>query len=171
MEGSKEIILYILLFFVISMPFTYNVTNKLLNTLDKKGCPTYLGIFLHTIIFGVLIYVINKLEFIKEDFQVLKQVAPKICDIKKGNQDCPNNYLCVENYDFCQGTKKNTPSLCKSYEARCFKKCNDTLKTFDIGGGISSGIRSGDHDCGKADNCWATKKGNVCSYQDYFFNT
>ena len=106
MEGSKEIILYILLFFVISMPFTYNVTNKLLNTLDKKGCPTYLGIFLHTIIFGVLIYVINKLEFIKEDFQVLKQVAPKVCDIKKGNQDCPNNYLCVENYDFCQGTKK-----------------------------------------------------------------
>jgi len=155
MEKNKELIIYILLFFIISMPFTYNITNKLLYTLDKQGCPTYLSIFLHTIIYGVFIYFIKNNE-LQEKFAILKQEPPKICDTQKNN--CPKGYSCLHNYNFCE--KSNELPLCKSGHARCFKKC------------YNRNLRSGDHDCASGDNCWNIPgKGGHCSYQDYVFNT
>ena len=131
MEKNKEIIIYIILFFIMSTPLTYILSNKVLKTLDNKNCPTYLGIFLHTIIFGLIIYLINNIELIKENFVTLQQETPKICDINRNN--CPSGYSCLPNYNFCKNSI-DLP-LCQSGHARCFKKC------------YKRNLKSGDHDC------------------------
>ena len=51
----------VLLFFLISNPFTYRLTNTLLSGLtgrlaDPSGCPTSLGIVVHSLVFGVIVY-------------------------------------------------------------------------------------------------------------------
>ena len=51
----------VLLFFLISNPFTYRLTNSLLSGLvgrlaDPSGCPTSLGILVHSIVFGGIVY-------------------------------------------------------------------------------------------------------------------
>lgn len=51
----------ILVFIVISLPLTYRITNGLLGGIvgklaDISGCPTHLGIFVHSIVFGLIIY-------------------------------------------------------------------------------------------------------------------
>jgi hypothetical protein len=51
----------IIIFIVISLPFTYKLTNRLLGGFlgklaDPSGCPTGLGLFIHAIVFGVIIY-------------------------------------------------------------------------------------------------------------------
>jgi hypothetical protein len=51
----------VLLFFLISNPLTYRLTNSLLSGLtgrlaDPSGCPTSLGLIVHSLVFGVLIY-------------------------------------------------------------------------------------------------------------------
>ncbi len=51
----------VILFLIISLPFTYNLTNSLLGGILGKlatstGCPTTLGLFIHAIVFGFIIY-------------------------------------------------------------------------------------------------------------------
>lgn len=51
----------VLLFFLIANPFTYRLTNSLLGGLlgrlaDPSGCPTSLGLILHSLVYGVIIY-------------------------------------------------------------------------------------------------------------------
>ena len=51
----------VLLFFLISNPFTYRLTNSLLSGLigrlaDPSGCPTSLGIVVHSLVFGGIVY-------------------------------------------------------------------------------------------------------------------
>ena len=51
----------VLLFFLISNPFTYRLTNGLLSGLtgrlaDPSGCPTSLGIVVHSLVFGVIVH-------------------------------------------------------------------------------------------------------------------
>jgi hypothetical protein len=51
----------VLLFFLISNPFTYRLTNSLLGGLtgrlaDPSGCPTTIGILLHSVVFGMIVY-------------------------------------------------------------------------------------------------------------------
>jgi hypothetical protein len=51
----------IFLFFLISNPFTYRLTNSLLSGLigrlsDPSGCPTSLGILVHSAVFGAIVY-------------------------------------------------------------------------------------------------------------------
>jgi hypothetical protein len=51
----------VLLFFLISNPFTYRLTNSLLGGLvgrlaDPSGCPTGTGILIHSAVFGVIVY-------------------------------------------------------------------------------------------------------------------
>ena len=51
----------IIIFIIISLPFTYRLTNRLLGGIigklaDASGCPTGLGIFVHSVVFGLIIY-------------------------------------------------------------------------------------------------------------------
>jgi hypothetical protein len=51
----------IIIFIIISLPFTYRLTNRLLGGIigklaDASGCPTGLGLFVHAIVFGLIIY-------------------------------------------------------------------------------------------------------------------
>jgi hypothetical protein len=55
----------VLLFFLISNPFTYRLTNSLLSGLtgrlaDPAGCPTSLGILVHSVVFGVIVYALMR---------------------------------------------------------------------------------------------------------------
>jgi hypothetical protein len=42
-------------FFLISAPFTYNITNKIIKTKDSKGCPSMQGIIIHSVVFFIII--------------------------------------------------------------------------------------------------------------------
>lgn len=48
-----------ILFLIIVNPMTYKIVNMLLGSLvkicDSKGCPTYAGIFVHAIVFTLLL--------------------------------------------------------------------------------------------------------------------
>ena len=51
----------VFLFFLISNPFTYRLTNSLLSGLigrlsDPSGCPTSTGIVVHSVVFGLIVY-------------------------------------------------------------------------------------------------------------------
>lgn len=51
----------IIVFIIVSLPFTYRITNRLLGGLvgklaDSSGCPTGLGLIIHSIVFGLIIY-------------------------------------------------------------------------------------------------------------------
>jgi hypothetical protein len=51
----------IIIFIVVSLPFTYKLTNRLLGGIvgklaDASGCPTILGLIVHAIVFGLIIY-------------------------------------------------------------------------------------------------------------------
>ena len=51
----------IIVFLIVSLPFTYRVTNRLLGGIigklaDASGCPTGLGLFVHSLVFGLIIY-------------------------------------------------------------------------------------------------------------------
>ena len=51
----------IIVFIIVSLPFTYKLTNKLLGGIvgklaDASGCPTGLGLFIHAVVFGLIIY-------------------------------------------------------------------------------------------------------------------
>ncbi len=51
----------IIVFLLVSSPFTYKITNRLLGGIlgklaDPSGCPTPLGIFVHAIVFGLIVY-------------------------------------------------------------------------------------------------------------------
>jgi len=51
----------VLLFFLISNPLTYRLTNSLLSGLtgrlaDPSGCPTSLGLIVHSLVFGAIVY-------------------------------------------------------------------------------------------------------------------
>lgn len=51
----------VILFLVISAPFTYKLTDGLLGGLvgklaDGSGCPTTTGLVVHAIVFGLIVY-------------------------------------------------------------------------------------------------------------------
>ena len=51
----------IIVFLIMSLPFTYKITNSILSRFlgklaDPSGCPTPLGLFIHSIVFGCIIY-------------------------------------------------------------------------------------------------------------------
>lgn len=49
-----------LLFFIISSPFTYQLTNNMLSTIigrtSDAGCPTNTGLILHSVVYGLIVY-------------------------------------------------------------------------------------------------------------------
>jgi len=51
----------VIVFLLVSLPFTYKITNGLLGGLvgklaDSSGCPTGLGLFVHSVVFGLIVY-------------------------------------------------------------------------------------------------------------------
>jgi len=51
----------IIVFLIISSPLTYKLTNGVLGRIlgklaDPSGCPTTLGLFVHSLVFGLIIY-------------------------------------------------------------------------------------------------------------------
>jgi hypothetical protein len=51
----------IIAFIIVSLPFTYKITNGLLGGIigklsDASGCPTILGLLVHAVVFGFIIY-------------------------------------------------------------------------------------------------------------------
>jgi hypothetical protein len=51
----------IVIFLIISAPFTYKITNGLLGGIigklaDASGCPTTLGLIVHSLVFGLIVY-------------------------------------------------------------------------------------------------------------------
>jgi hypothetical protein len=51
----------IIVFLLISLPLTYRITNGLLGGIigklaEPSGCPTALGLFVHSIVFGFIVY-------------------------------------------------------------------------------------------------------------------
>ncbi len=51
----------IIVFLVVSLPFTYKLTNSLLSGVigklaDAAGCPTTLGLIVHSLVFGLIVY-------------------------------------------------------------------------------------------------------------------
>lgn len=55
-----------ILFLIIVCPLTYKIVNYILGSLvkicDKKGCPTYAGIFIHAIVFTLLLRCLMDLD-------------------------------------------------------------------------------------------------------------
>ena len=71
MEHQKlmKIVAASVLFFVIASPCTYGVVHSLTGlVLDKKGCPSYLGVLIHTVVFGLLLYAMCSLMEQKEHY-------------------------------------------------------------------------------------------------------
>lgn len=71
MENQKlmKIVAVSVLFFIVASPCTYCLVNSLTGlVLDKKGCPTYLGVLIHSVVFGLLLYAMCSLMENKEHF-------------------------------------------------------------------------------------------------------
>ncbi len=51
-----------IIFAIISLPITYKTTNNLLGGIspltDGSGCPTIFGILVHSIVFGIIIFLL-----------------------------------------------------------------------------------------------------------------
>jgi hypothetical protein len=51
----------VIVFLLVSIPFTYKLTNGLLGGIfgklaDGSGCPTTLGLLIHSIVYGLIVY-------------------------------------------------------------------------------------------------------------------
>lgn len=54
-----------LLFALVASPFMYNLVQTLLGrfvTVAKGGCPTMAGLLLHSVVYGILVYLLMVLE-------------------------------------------------------------------------------------------------------------
>lgn len=56
-------ILSVIIFIIVSLPLTYKVTNGLLGGIlgrlaDSSGCPTTIGLIIHAIVFGLIVYLL-----------------------------------------------------------------------------------------------------------------
>lgn len=54
-----------LVFLVVSSPVVYNLVQSIfggLFTVAVKGCPTVAGLFLHTVVFGLVVYLLMRLQ-------------------------------------------------------------------------------------------------------------
>lgn len=64
-----------LLFFIVSSPIVYRFVNKTI-AVAINGCPTIQGLIVHSIVYGVLYYLLVKLNTIPEPFAFRGIVDP-----------------------------------------------------------------------------------------------
>ncbi len=60
-------LLSIIVFVIISSPFTYKLTNSILGGVigslaDPSGCPTILGLVVHSVVFGIIVFLLMGLK-------------------------------------------------------------------------------------------------------------
>ena len=58
----KFSIISAIIFLLISSPFMYNITNSILGITTTNGCPTVVGLILHTIVFLLISYGVMQLD-------------------------------------------------------------------------------------------------------------
>lgn len=59
-----------LVFLVISSPFVYKLTDSLFGNLFKisvNGCPTIAGLLLHTVVYGLIVYIMMLVQKPKDE--------------------------------------------------------------------------------------------------------
>jgi hypothetical protein len=59
-----------LVFLVISSPFVYKLTDSLFGNIfdiSVNGCPTIAGLLLHTVVYGIVVYVMMLVQKPKDD--------------------------------------------------------------------------------------------------------
>jgi riboflavin transporter FmnP len=63
-EKIMATLLSVIIFILISLPFTYNITNGLLGgkLLDSSNCPTLFGIIVHAAAFGIIVFILMELD-------------------------------------------------------------------------------------------------------------
>tara|TARA_B100001094_G_C17437618_1_gene442088 strand:+ start:18 stop:470 length:453 start_codon:yes stop_codon:yes gene_type:complete len=129
------LLLTTIIFILLSVPFTYNLTNDLLkpvgfSTVTKNGCPSIVGILGHSLVFLVLILILFMiLNSSKSYFRCLAnsgrmnlcnkaQLAAK----KYGRDDCAKAALtCIKNPD-------DNSQECSKALAQCSQKSSPVQK-------------------------------------------
>lgn len=75
----EHIVLYsvqaALLFFIVSSPMVYSFVNKVF-AVATNGCPTSKGLIVHTIVYGILSYLLVKVNSPRETFAFRGIVDP-----------------------------------------------------------------------------------------------
>jgi hypothetical protein len=53
-----------IIFLLVSLPYTYKLTNGLFGgqLAEPSGCPTMTGLLVHTLVFGIIIYILMSLN-------------------------------------------------------------------------------------------------------------
>jgi hypothetical protein len=59
--------LSVIVFAIIASPFTYKLTNRILGGVvgslaDPSGCPTILGLVVHSVVFGIIVFLLMGLK-------------------------------------------------------------------------------------------------------------
>lgn len=59
-EKWKYTLYTTIIFILVSLPYTYKITNKLFKSVvgilcEKNGCPTNMGLIIHTIVFTLIL--------------------------------------------------------------------------------------------------------------------
>ena len=116
-----DIILIVTLFLLLSLPITYQITNKLtysiFNIISSNGCPNINGIILHLFIFSIVIYFyINKIA----DTESFNLCDPgfKLSDPLKSYQN-PSKSWCE------YGTEKDNQELGNPKKKSCNENDNE----------------------------------------------
>ena len=57
----------VIIFIIVSLPGTYKLTNSILGEItgplaDASGCPTISGIVVHSIVFGIILFILMGLK-------------------------------------------------------------------------------------------------------------
>jgi hypothetical protein len=65
-EKAKYSLYSALVFFIIAAPFTYKIVQSVLGRLvtiaTPTGCPTYVGVGVHSIVFGLIVFAMMHLR-------------------------------------------------------------------------------------------------------------
>lgn len=120
------LLLTTMIFVILSVPFTYNLTNYLLkpkgfSKLTKNGCPSILGIIGHSILFLVLILILFILLNNSENYftGLANPGRMKLCNRaqlvvqKFGRDDCAKaTKICIKNSDIVSRECSKALSYC-----------------------------------------------------------
>lgn len=67
-EKINATIQAIIVFIVVSLPATYDLTNGLFDSLfglkliESSGCPSMVGLLVHALVFGVIVYILMSID-------------------------------------------------------------------------------------------------------------
>ena len=60
LDKARSSLYSAILFFIIASPFVYKLVDQLFGSVvriaNASGCPTYVGVFVHSIVFGLIVF-------------------------------------------------------------------------------------------------------------------